>query len=60
LPSAIGSIPVASSSLRQAEDAAELLTDGFIIEEVIAALEDQFRARVSEDAWPGANAPPIA
>jgi pantoate ligase/cytidylate kinase len=39
--------------LLQAEDAAEVITDGLTIEEVIAALVDHFRARVPEDAWPG-------
>ena len=46
--------------LRQAEDAAELVTDGLSIEEVIAALEDLFRERVPEDAWPGPDSQPIA
>jgi pantoate ligase/cytidylate kinase len=46
--------------LRQAEDAAELVTDGLSIDEVIAALEDLFRERVPEDAWPGHDSPPIA
>ena len=42
----------AVAPLRQAEDAMELITDGLTIEQVIAALEDLFRARVPEDAWP--------
>jgi pantoate ligase/cytidylate kinase len=42
--------------LLQAEDAAEVITDGLTIDEVIAALEDHFRARVPEDAWPGPSA----
>ena len=42
--------------LLQAEDAAEVITDGLTIEEVIAALEDHFRVRVPEDAWPGPSA----
>jgi pantoate ligase/cytidylate kinase len=39
--------------LLQAEDAAVVITDGLTIDEVIAVLEDHFRARVPEDAWPG-------
>lgn len=39
--------------LLQAEDAAEVITDGLSIEEVLTVLVDQFRARVPEDAWPG-------
>jgi len=46
--------------LLQADDAAEVITDGLTIEQVIALLEDHFRARVPEDAWPGPDAPPIA
>jgi pantoate ligase/cytidylate kinase len=46
--------------LLQADDAAEVITDGLTIEQVIAVLEDHFRARVPEDAWPGPDAPPIA
>ena len=42
--------------LLQAEDAAEVITDGLTIEEVIEALVDHFRARVPEDAWPGGSA----
>ena len=44
------------SPLLQAEDAAEVITDGLTIEEVIEALVDHFRARVPEDAWPGGSA----
>jgi pantoate ligase/cytidylate kinase len=43
----------AVAPLRQAEDAAELVTDGLSIEAVIEALVDLFRERVPEDAWPG-------
>jgi len=43
----------AVAPLRQAEDAAELVTDGLGIEAVIQALVDLFRERVPEDAWPG-------
>jgi pantoate ligase/cytidylate kinase len=39
--------------LLQADDAAEVITDGLSIEAVIALLEDLFRSRVPEDAWPG-------
>jgi pantoate ligase/cytidylate kinase len=46
--------------LLQADDAAEVITDGLTIEQVIAVLEDHFRERVPEDAWPGPDAPPIA
>jgi pantoate ligase/cytidylate kinase len=46
--------------LLQADDAAEVITDGLTIEQVIAVLEDHFRARVPEDAWPGPDAPSIA
>jgi pantoate ligase/cytidylate kinase len=46
--------------LRQAEDAVELVTDGLSIEEVIAALEDLFRERVPEDAWPAPVSQPSA
>jgi pantoate ligase/cytidylate kinase len=42
----------AVAPLRQAEDAAELITDAMTIEEVIEAMVDLFRARVPEDAWP--------
>jgi pantoate ligase/cytidylate kinase len=38
--------------LRQAADAAELITDGMTIEAVIEAMIGLFRARVPEDAWP--------
>jgi pantoate ligase/cytidylate kinase len=43
----------AVAPLRQAEDAVEVLTDGLTIEAVLIALEDLFRERVPEDAWPG-------
>lgn len=46
--------------LLQADDAAEVITDGLTIEQVIAVLEDHFRERVPEDAWPGPDAPSIA
>jgi pantoate ligase/cytidylate kinase len=46
--------------LLQADDAVEVITDGLTIEQVIAVLEDHFRERVPEDAWPGPDAPPIA
>ena len=39
--------------LVQAEDAAELITDGMTIEAVIDALDDLFRSRVPVEAWPG-------
>jgi pantoate ligase/cytidylate kinase len=42
----------AVAPLLQAPDAAELITDGLTVEEVVAALVDLFRARVPEDAWP--------
>ena len=38
--------------LVQADDAAELVTDGMSIEAVIDALVGQFRSRVAEEAWP--------
>jgi pantoate ligase/cytidylate kinase len=38
--------------LLQAADAAELVTDGLTVEQVLDLLEDLFRARVPEDAWP--------
>ena len=38
--------------LRQAEDAAELVTDGLSIEAVIDQLVLLFRERVPNDAWP--------
>ncbi|MFM7395160.1 MAG: bifunctional pantoate--beta-alanine ligase/(d)CMP kinase [Cyanobium sp.] len=38
--------------LRQAEDAAELVTDGMAIDAVIEALVAHFRERVPEEAWP--------
>jgi pantoate ligase/cytidylate kinase len=41
--------------LRQAEDAAELVTDGMEIEAVIEALVALFRERVPEEAWPAAQ-----
>jgi pantoate ligase/cytidylate kinase len=41
--------------LLQAEDAAELVTDGMAIETVIEALVALFRERVPEEAWPGAQ-----
>jgi pantoate ligase/cytidylate kinase len=36
------------------------MTDGLSIEDVIAALEELFRERVPEDAWPAPDSPPIA
>jgi len=44
--------------LLQAEDAAELVTDGMAIEAVIEALVALFRERVPEEAWPGAQRDP--
>jgi pantoate ligase/cytidylate kinase len=41
--------------LRQAEDAAELVTDGMEIEAVIESLVALFRERVPEEAWPAAQ-----
>ncbi len=38
--------------LIKAEDATELISDGMSIHEVIDALEDLFRCRVAEEAWP--------
>ena len=38
--------------LRQADDAIELISDGMTINQVIEALEDLFRRRVSVEAWP--------
>ena len=38
--------------LVKADDATELISDGMTIEQVIDALEDLFRCRVGEDAWP--------
>ena len=38
--------------LVQADDALELVTDGMSIDEVIQSLVQQFRCRVSEEAWP--------
>ena len=40
----------------QAADATELITDGMAIDAVIDALEDLFRARVAEEAWPKPSA----
>jgi pantoate ligase/cytidylate kinase len=45
----------AVAPLLQAEDAAELVTDGMAIEAVIEALVALFRERVPEEAWPGAQ-----
>ena len=42
----------AVAPLRQAEDAAELITDGMTIEAVIQRLVDLFRERVPEEVWP--------
>jgi pantoate ligase / CMP/dCMP kinase len=38
--------------LQMADDAVELVTDGMVIEAVIQALVDLFRARVPQEAWP--------
>jgi pantoate ligase/cytidylate kinase len=38
--------------LQIADDAVELVTDGMVIEAVIQALVDLFRARVPQEAWP--------
>ncbi len=48
----------AVAPLCQAEDAAELVTDGMTVDAVIEALVDLFRERVPEDAWPGPSSPP--
>jgi len=42
----------AVAPLCKAADAVEVLTDGFSIEAVLNTLEDLFRERVPEDAWP--------
>ena len=42
--------------LVKAADATELITDGMAIDAVIDSLEDLFRARVAEEAWPKPSA----
>lgn len=42
--------------LVKAADATELITDGMAIDAVIDAVEDLFRARVAEEAWPKPSA----
>ena len=46
----------AVAPLRQASDALVLVSDGMTIEAVIEAMVEAFRARVPEEAWPGAGA----
>ena len=43
------------STLKQAEDANEIVTDGMTIEEVVNALEKLFRKKIPAAAWPSAN-----
>lgn len=50
----------AVAPLRQAPDAVELITDGMDIGAVIDAMEDAFRAKVAEEAWPAPQRDPTS